>query len=58
MAHGKQLVLLGGCMNDHMTLTVKATYAQKNEAVNEYEGYFILNGDYVRFKAIHNAEEA
>jgi len=57
MSHSKQLVMLGGCMNDHCTVSVKASYSQKNEVLNEKEGFFIGTDGIVRFKTMEPHRE-
>lgn len=54
LSKAKQSVMLGGCMNDHGSITVnnKIGYSARDERVNENEGFFVLNTDPVRFKAI------
>ena len=52
LSNGKQSVMLGGCMVDHLAVTATATSSQKNLVVNETEGYFVYKGEPCRFKAM------
>lgn len=57
MAKGKCSVVLGGCLNDHAAIQTKAPFAQKSVSVKEREGYFVSNGESVRFKAMSSLGE-
>ena len=54
LSNGKQSVMLGGCMADHLAVAVTATSSQKNLVVNNKEGYFIFKGEPCRFKAMES----
>lgn len=53
MARGKQAVMLGGCMNDHGAISVKASFSQKSASVRETEGICVNGPELVGFKAMH-----
>ena len=53
LGKAKQVVMLGGCMNDHGAIPLKASYSQKNVPVREHEGIFINNAEYVVFRTIN-----
>lgn len=44
---GRQLLLLGGCLNDHGIAQVKLNYSEKSAVVNEREG-FVVQGQAAR----------
>lgn len=46
----RQMILLGGCLNDHGIAQVKMNYSEKNVAVNEQEGFFVEGAVARRFK--------
>lgn len=47
-------VMLGGCMNDHAGIAVKAAHTLKSTAVKDHEGYHIHGNTYTHFKAMHD----
>lgn len=57
MAKATYTLLLGGCLNDHGAIQTKAAYAQKSEAVKATEGYYVHEGQPVRFKMMRATEE-
>lgn len=52
LSKGKTVVALGGCLNDHGGISVKANYAQKCIAVKEREGFLIQNDEVTTFLAM------
>lgn len=52
LSKGKTVVALGGCLNDHGGISVKANYAQKCIAVKEREGFLIQNDEITTFLAM------
>lgn len=56
MAKGKQSVLLGGCMNDHGAVQIKATYTQKSVELKEKEGVFVDRGGFLTIKLMYGQE--
>lgn len=52
LTKAKQVVMLGGCMNDHASIPVTASYSQKNVPLHEHEGLLISNSCYTAFKPI------
>ncbi|MBE6947722.1 MAG: type VII secretion protein EssC [Ruminococcaceae bacterium] len=57
MVRSDYSVMLGGCMNDHASITTKAAYAQKGIVVNEHEGYLVQKTQCTRFKAMNSLGE-
>ena len=57
MAKGKYSVMLGGCMNDHASISCKEPLSQKNTMLKECEGYLVNNGKCICFKAMNSVEE-
>lgn len=57
-ARAQTSIMLGGCLNDHAGITVKAAHTEKNIAVKAYEGFYIHGGVSVRFKAMNDREDA
>lgn len=57
MAKGRFALVLGGTLNDHGAIQTKAPYSQKSMNVKEDEGYYICNGEPIRFKAMCRTEE-
>lgn len=51
-ASGKQLVMLGGCPNDHGVFKLKLTPAQRSSEANENEGFFVGKDGFVRMKTM------
>lgn len=57
MAKAPQIVLLGGCLNDHDAISTKTPYSQKNIIVKENEGFYVCNDEAKVFKAMSSEEE-
>ncbi len=57
IAKGKRGVMLGGCMNDHAAIQVKATYAQKETTVKDTDGVFIENQQPIAFRVMRRRRE-
>lgn len=52
-----QVVMLGGCMNDHVFVQVNAGYNAKSMKVGNAEGYYVYNTEPTRIKTICHTEE-
>ncbi len=52
LGKARQAVMLGGCMNDHGAIPVKASFSQKGVPVREHEGMFIRDGAATVFRAM------
>lgn len=52
MSKGSQMVLLGGCMNDHGAAQVTVPYNQRAANLGQNEGYFLEYGELVKFRAM------
>ena len=57
MTKGKYSVMLGGCVNDHGSISCKESLSQKNAMLKECEGYLVNNGKCICFKAMNSVEE-
>ena len=52
-----QVVMLGGCMDDHVFVQVNAGYNAKKVKVGFAEGYNVFNTEPTRIKTICHTEE-
>lgn len=50
----KQLLLLGGCLNDHGIAQLKLSFSEKSVVVNPGEGFFVDRQSAHRFKAMRD----
>jgi len=50
LGKARQSILLGGCLNDHGAVTVKASFSQKSVPVREHEGFFVTNTEFTTFR--------